>query len=114
MKFKKLSARIQLLGSFMVSVGIWVSFPTQALADCTYSGTLSWGGNCGATLVNQTVTDGGAYTVNNTNPGYQGATTYFCTRGQFEKVGSDTCYVAGTGECPNIGTDFRWNVLGGG
>ncbi len=96
----------------MLSVGIWVSFPAQALADCTYSGSLSWGGNCGAT-VNQTVTEGGAYSVNNTNAGYQGATTYFCLQGQFVKTGSDTCYVAGTGECVNvIGSDLRWNVFG--
>ena len=102
---------IRITGLLVVLAGTWGFSPLQAWAgaSCSYSGSLSWGGNCGAT-VNETVADGGGRAVNNTNPGYQGATTYLCDDGVFTHAGTDTCIVAGAASC-GYSMSLAWNYL---
>lgn len=115
MNVKKLSAVLQSLAFFSLLVASWGFFPTTAEAACTYSGTLSWGGNCGAT-VNETVAEGASKNVINTNPGYEGIVTYTCQSGAFVK-GNDWCQVAPVGACAvGSGGGFgggQWTTLDG-
>lgn len=48
-------------GLFLI-LASWGLFSNAASAACTYSGALSWSGNCGAT-VNETLTDGATKTL---------------------------------------------------
>lgn len=91
----------------------WGFLPNQASAICTYSGSVSWSGNCGAT-VNETLSDGASKNVINTNANFEGIASYRCSGTTFVQTGV-WCQSAPEGSCKiGAGGGFggaNWTVL---